>query len=247
MKPKTGYVGDLHPPRILFSKFLPKMKGLLIKIHSRFTLLLTLFTLSALACGLFNSAPFISTQDPNILFQDDFSIQSSGWDRVRDFDGIIDYDQDGYRILVKRPNFDFWSNPGLNFIDTHTEVEVRKLAGPDENDFGLICRYQDGTNFYFFIAGNDGFYGIGKIRDGIQSFIGMESMQSDNVINQGEGTTNKLRGDCVGDNLTFYVNDTRLASVQDSDLSSGDVGLIAGTFDEPGVDMLFDNFIVRKP
>jgi len=38
-----------------------------------------------------------------------------------------------------------------------------------------------------------------------------------------------------------------LTSVADSTLSSGDVGLLASTYDEAGVDILFDNFTVTTP
>jgi hypothetical protein len=43
------------------------------------------------------------------------------------------------------------------------------------------------------------------------------------------------------------VNGQILADVKDSDLSDGDIGLIASTFDESGVDILFDNFVVTRP
>jgi len=33
----------------------------------------------------------------------------------------------------------------------------------------------------------------------------------------------------------------------DTDSPSGEVGLIAGAFDEPGVDNLFDDFLINKP
>jgi hypothetical protein len=36
-------------------------------------------------------------------------------------------------------------------------------------------------------------------------------------------------------------------SVEDDTYASGDVGLIAGTFDEPGTDIRFDDFVVYRP
>jgi hypothetical protein len=38
-----------------------------------------------------------------------------------------------------------------------------------------------------------------------------------------------------------------VASVYDNSFTGGDVGLMVRTFDEGGVDMLFDNFLVREP
>jgi hypothetical protein len=51
----------------------------------------------------------------------------------------------------------------------------------------------------------------------------------------------------MGSTLTFYVNGEQLAQVQDSRLAHGDIGLIAGTFSEPGADVIFDNFVAIQP
>jgi hypothetical protein len=38
-----------------------------------------------------------------------------------------------------------------------------------------------------------------------------------------------------------------VATAQDTDLANGDVGVLAGAFDEAGVDVLFDHFVVIQP
>ena len=138
----------------------------------------------------------------------------------------------------------YWSTPGKFFGDVRVEADVTKLNGPDENRAGLICRYQGGDH-YFFIISSDGFYGIGKFIGGQVILLGQESMVPSDVI-QADGI-NHLRADCVGNTLTFYVNFTQVASVQDSDFPNGDVGLLAGAFNEPGVDVMFQNFVVIQP
>jgi hypothetical protein len=188
-----------------------------------------------------------STAAVKPLFSDDFSDPSSGWDRVNDEEGINDYTNGGYRIFVNKSNWYFWSNPELQFTDVVIDVDAQKTAGPDENDYGIICRYQDEQNFYFFTIGSDGFYSISKILNGEESLIGMLEMQyNDTAIKLGS-SPNHLTAECVGSNLTLTVNGTVLADVKDTDLTSGDVGLIAGTYDTPGVDILFDNFVVTRP
>jgi hypothetical protein len=185
-------------------------------------------------------------QPSNVLFQDDFSDPSSGWDRVNEEQGITDYVDGAYRIFVNDRNTDVWSNPRLDFDDTQIEVETQKVGGDDNNDFGLICRYKDTNNFYFFVISSDGYYGIGKVLDGEQLLIGDESMPPSEDINQGNATNN-LRADCVGNKLSIHVNGVLLAEHQDDSFTSGDVGLLAGSFDVPGTDIHFDNFVVRKP
>jgi hypothetical protein len=187
------------------------------------------------------------TTSSKVLFQDDFSDPDSGWDRVNDGEGINDYYNGGYRILVNTPNWYFWSNPGKSFTDVIIEVDAQKIAGPEENDMGIICRYQDLDNFYFFTIASDGYYGISKFKDGSEYMIGMDELKfNDKIINLGD-STNRIRVECIGDNLTLYANGKILADVQDSDFGTGDVGLIAGTYDAPGADVLFDNYIVLKP
>jgi hypothetical protein len=51
----------------------------------------------------------------------------------------------------------------------------------------------------------------------------------------------------MGDRLSLYANDIRLVLVEDSDFTSGDVGLVAAALDLPGTDILFDNFVAEKP
>ena len=180
----------------------------------------------------------------DVLYQENFADNTSGWDRVLNDGGIMDYDSGGYRILVRQPKMNFWSTPTGNFGDVRVEADVTKLNGPDENRAGLMCRYQNG-NYYFFIISNDGFYAIGKFTNGQAVLVGQESMVPNEFI-QADGI-NHLRADCIGNALTFYVNFNQVASTLDADFSTGGVGLLAGSFNEPGVDVLFQNFVVMQP
>ncbi len=45
----------------------------------------------------------------------------------------------------------------------------------------------------------------------------------------------------------MLVNGTQVATATDSEWADGDVGLVAGTFDTPGTEVHFDNFVVRQP
>jgi hypothetical protein len=109
---------------------------------------------------------------------------------------------------------------------------------------GVICRYQSG-NYYFFIISNDGYYVIGKFIGGQTLLLGQTEMQPSELIQS--GTMNHLRADCIGNTLTFYINFKEVASTTDTDFPSGDVGVLAGAFSQPGVDVLFDDFVVIQP
>src|SRR3990170_246593 len=199
-------------------------------------------SLSAFASVSIPTAPPANPGD--ILYQEQFEDNTTGWDRVSNANGIMDYDGGGYRILIQQPGFNLWSTPEKNFSDVRVEADVTKLSGPDANRAGLMCRYQNG-DYYFFIISSDGFYAIGKFIGGNTLLLGQTQMQSSEFIQVNE--MNHLRADCVGDTLSFYVNFNEIAAVQDTDFPSGDVGVMAGAFSEPGVDVLFDHFVVIQP
>jgi hypothetical protein len=207
------------------------------------SLMIAMLVLVTSACSLGSET---ETLPEGVLFKDDFSDPSSGWDRVDVAEGVTDYGDGVYRIFVNTHNTDQWANPGLDFVDTIIEVEATKVGGPDDNDFGVICRYEDFENFYFFIISSDGYYAVAKVMDGVQELMGESEMMPNDAIKKGN-VTNQIQVACDGSRLTLTVNDTQLISVSDSTFPSGDVGLLAGTFDEPGTEIHFDNFVVREP
>ncbi|HET9909867.1 MAG TPA: hypothetical protein VFQ23_24680 [Anaerolineales bacterium] len=207
-------------------------------------LYLSLLLLFLTGCTAAPIPTVLPANSGDILFQDEFDNHSTGWDRVSNSNGIMDYDQGSYRILVQQPTMNFWSTPEKNFGNVRVEADVIRLNGPDENRVGLICRYQAG-DYYFFIISNDGFYAIGKFIGGNTILLGQTEMLSSDFILT--NSINHLRADCIDNTLTFYVNFNQIASVQDADFPSGDVGLLAGSFSESGVDVSFDHFVVMQP
>jgi hypothetical protein len=210
-----------------------------------FIALLALVTIACQYSSLFAPTPTPVPQSGETLFYDDFTNPSTGWDRFTSAEGTMDYDGSGYRFLVNALEANFWSTPGQSFKDVRMEVDVAKLSGPNENRIGLLCRFVE-NNYYFFMVSSDGYYTIGKYIGGNAIQLGQSEMQFNESIHQGLAV-NHLRADCKGSTLIFFVNGTPVAKAEDSDLAEGDVGLLAGTFAQPGVDVIFDNFVVLQP
>ncbi len=181
-----------------------------------------------------------------VLFQDDFSNPPSGWGLWSREGGLVEYHNGGLRIQVNATQFDFWSVAGKYFGDVQMEVDASKLGGADDNDFGLICRYQDKDNFYMLVISSDGYYGIAKVKGGQYSMIGSDQLQYSDAIKAGQAT-NHLRADCVGPKIRFYANGQKLLEVTDPDFPKGDIGVLAGAYGVQGVDILFDNVMVKQP
>ena len=192
--------------------------------------------------------PITFTVSP-LLFQDDFSDPGSGWDTGRTNEFLSDYHNGGLRIKIDDVQRQIWVNPGLRFEgDIRLEVYATQLSDVDNNSFGLICRQienESGYRYYFSVISSQGFAAIGKMLDNEPTYL-VRSSSAVPQINAGRAT-NRINMDCIGDAITLYSNGIQILAANDSDFTSGDVGLIAGTFEQPGTEILFDNFSVSRP
>ena len=216
--------------------------------YKRSIILTMLILFFASACSLDIFLPFGEQNygSGDLMFSDDFSDSNSGWDVHYEEGSMIAYQEGGLRFYINKPNYDYFSMPGKMFDDVHIEVDATKLDGPEDNDFGVICRFKDDNNFYAFLIGSDGYSGILKVINGNYIMLSGDGMQYSPSIISGRNV-NQITAVCHGNTLVLSVNQQQLYEVNDIDLDSGDIGLIAGTRDVPGVDVFFDNFVVYMP
>ncbi len=157
----------------------------------------------------------------------------------------VGYAAGEYRIAVKVAHYMAWGQgPDLAMADYELEVDTIHVAGPLDNNYGPLVRYQDGTDeFYWFQISSDGYYAVDLYHQG--EFSNLVTWEPSEAINQGLEATNRIRVVCQGNQFRFYVNDVHLVDVADATLGGGTVGLAAGTFDEPGIVTYFDNMVLR--
>jgi hypothetical protein len=217
----------------------PSRKNKVIRIRT------SLLAIPLLVVVLISSCS-VSSSPGEVVFQDDFSRPVSGWDRYYDATYSSDYQDGGYRIHVLEPNTDAWAIPHLDLTDVQIEVDATRLGGPEDNIYGVLCRYKDSRNFYFFLVSSDGYSGIGVYKDGRRRLLTDESLLPSEAVNRGD-IPNHIRADCSGYQLRLFVNGILVANTQAAEFQSGDVGLIAGSYGQPGTEILFDNFSVLQP
>ena len=180
-----------------------------------------------------------------IVLQEDFSDPASGWFESADEFTTHTYDDGAYRIVVHQVNYDAWAYAGLDLSDARVSVQAVPVAGPPDLAFGLICRLQDDHNYYAGYVTADGWAALfRKDRDDFVSLLPGDWVESDAVLPSG---SNDLTLACLGDRLQLIVNGVTVAEATDATFRSGDVGLLAATFDGSGADVRFDNFVVSEP
>lgn len=186
-----------------------------------------------------------SANVPKLLFEDNFSNPNSGWE-VSSQGGLKDYYNGTYHINIADANIFSWSVAQQSYGDIEINVDAAFTGPANIAEIGVICRMQNSHDFYFMTIRSDGAFAVFKMYQGNEFFIGMEGYEFNTAIRTGLNT-NHIQAVCRGENLSLIVNNEHLITVQDSSYQVGDVGVIAGAFDEAGVNVYFDNFRVLQP
>ena len=151
-------------------------------------------------------------------------------------------------IAINQPNtLQFSALQEEIFTDFVLEVDVRQVAGGPESSYGVMARMQNNDQFYRFDITGDGLYMITRRNaDGTWTQFKSDWTASE-AIKQGLNTTNRLKVVAQGSRVSFYANDTLLQQIDDVIFPSGGIALGAGTFGLTGLQVAFDNLVVREP
>lgn len=138
-----------------------------------------------------------------------------------------------------------WVWPDIkNLTDFHLSVEIRQISGPSDAEAGLIFRLSDDDFYLFSIVPKLQKYGLWLSRG--EEWKTLLDWTSSSVINSNGWNRIEVKG--IGSVFTMWINGYRVASVSESSLAKGKVGLVMGIFksgDEAAFE--FDNFEVREP
>ncbi len=182
----------------------------------------------------------------SVLFSDDFSTTANEWKTWNEPNAMVIYQAGGLHFLINESDQVFWSRPGYKFEDVKIQADAIKVAGPNNNSFGVVCRMVDDQNFYAFLVSSDGYAGILRVLDGQFKLLNNDSLQFSSAIAQGV-SLNQITAECRADQLSLAINGQVAFQVQDANFARGDVGFIAVSYNEIGVDILFDNLVVFQP
>ncbi len=207
----------------------------------RFMITLMVLALTLVACGDGGEG----RPEEQLPWSEDFTDPQSGWQVESDASAQVDYQDGAMRVLIEAPNRLAWASAGREYADFQLTVEAEQVAGPNDNEYGVLVRMEDADHFYRFSISGDGYYQIAKY-DGESWEELTGDWQPSEAIKQG-AATNRLVVICQATTMTFLVNDETVVQVEDETYRRGDIGLYAGTFFEPGVEIHFDNLEVTAP
>ncbi len=207
---------------------------------------LIVFVLLLTSCG---DPQLAAVDDSDVLYKDSFAIGETGpWQVEGDASGKTAVLDNQLIVQVDEPAMmQFATLPEPLFSDFLLQVDASIFAGNPQSSYGVLFRMQSATQFYRFEITGDGMYVVERRNaDGTWTRFVPDWTDSP-AINQGVGAVNQLRVEAVGDTMRFFVNDTLLQQVTDSQYAGGTIALDAGTFGHPGLQVAFDNLLVKRP
>jgi len=186
-----------------------------------------------------------------IIWEDDFSDVTSGWERYREFDGVLDYleEEEVYQMRVLAENSIWWVWMEEEWFDIGMSVDAWQVDGLEGSLYGLMCRYDPNTNDgYVFLINTEGQAGVGIIGDNFdfEALPGGELTDFD-VIQTGLNVKNTLEAVCMGEALKMSVNGELLFDLPAVGFAGDDIGFSVVTIVGGGIDAYFDNLIVFEP
>ena len=180
------------------------------------------------------------------LLRDDFSDPASGW-TVRDRGGYRNAYVDGrYVIAVDNAGSPYVSSAAYregDLGDVRIEVDATRLAGAPSTSVGIDCRRAGADAVGTYYADVDAEGEVRIVAHGEEQEVLVE-IERPGVWREG---ANRLRFDCVGDELSFWLNGERLLSTHDGRYRSGRIGLRAGGGSGEPTEVAFDDLVVTAP
>lgn len=139
---------------------------------------------------------------------------------------------------------------GLIAADFVAEVEVMQISGSMNSGYGMLFRIQEtglqpAAQFYRFNVTGNGLFMVER-RTATAGWERLtDEWQETTLLLTGYNNRNLLKVEAQGSDLGFFINGFEVFSIADSTFSSGGFGLDAGTFDQGGLVVEFDNFSIE--
>ncbi len=179
----------------------------------------------------------------DVLFEDDFSDDKSGWE-VGEYDGgDVGYGDGYYFVTSTSSGSMMWGVANQSFDDIIISVEATQFSGPanNNNGYGVMCRVQsDGSGYMLYISG-DGYASIVLASEG--EFTALVDWTASDAVVQGN-ETNLIEASCLGSALSLSVNGELVAEAEDDTYAEGDIAFSATTFEDTMTEIHFDNLVV---
>lgn len=183
--------------------------------------------------------PTVSKSCGSILYHDDFSNPNSGWPKLQNEDRHYEYLGGEYSILVINRLDWAAASPGFKASEYVAVVDVRNI-NDIPGSYGIIFGLSnDWSQLYSFEINPSGNYWLFRKASSAWKIL---ASGSTGFIQPGTAA-NQLKVERIGNRIWAYING-QLVNVLEDNYYTGlrAYGLVAASYNQPEVDIRFDNF-----
>ena len=183
-----------------------------------------------------------SAKPGTTLMIERFDNNDLAWNVYSDAYGAVRVDQG--QMLISVIKADSYANSVLpiKLGDFDVSVAVERTAGPRDGYYGVLFRYASGQGYVFQVSDN-GYFNIATQTP--QNYFPLIKWTRSAAIKS--GGVNSLRVVVKGVKFAFYINDQQVAALNNAEFFTGSIGLVAGDFEQAGMQVAFDNLLVTVP
>jgi hypothetical protein len=194
------------------------------------------------------NTPVPKPSSGEVIYQTDFS-DFSDWDvytQNDENDYEFEYREDGLFVRVPLEEDYLYAYYDLENgnSDVRIEADIELVGGSDYTYISLVCRSSNEGEYNFFIDAG-GYWGIDKYDFDKDEYEELAYALSKSI--KVDKAKNNIIAICDGDTLSMIINGTKVGEVQDSQYTSGQIGIGIDTFDNPLAEVMFYNLEVSIP
>lgn len=178
------------------------------------------------------------------IYSDAFA-SSTGWILLTTANSNIAIANNEITLALSQPkSYLFSVQENYFFDDFYAEITTSPSLCSDVDEYGLLLRYNNPTNFYRFSLSCNGQLRLDRVISGTASSA--QGWMRSAAVPSAAPSTSRLGVWVSGRELRFFVNDQYQFSVSDPSLRSGALGVFIRSAGETAVTVRFSDLVVYR-
>lgn len=161
------------------------------------------------------------------------------------FTSVLSADTVGgvYRVTFTQPNTFTTLRTTQPETDNVIEVTSYLLDSSGTTYYGIGCRLDDAQHGYMFLVSDAGDFSIRRSAGNrLEPLVDWQA--ATDIVKAGANARNVLKAACVGDRLSFFVNNQFVAETHDRRYQDGTIGVVTGVGTSGALAITFDDLLV---
>jgi len=184
-----------------------------------------------------------------LLYSDDFSDPSSGWD-IYDREGDSAYYQDGWFHLKDSTDDDsYWVSYANQYLsDFILDIDMKRVDGTGKGSANILFKQEDKRYVFSFNWRMENYrgYWIEEVVNDVHTTLAQPDYSI--ALLPGRDVLNQIHIECVDDTLKLSINGRLKETINNCTCTGTDIGLGVSTWhSRQYIEVAFDNIVVTTP